>query len=341
MKSQNHYPQRRCFSCFFPLLSVWPLVIMLAFSGLHTGCGGSNGDSIPGTSVRDMQRGIEPGEFELEFKGQVKTVGPAQAEREPAEYFPQNVTQSRERNDGMGGREAVDTSNATGPYRLQLWQEIQRGDQEPETGRIWIQLPPDASAGNSYALYDSRRAGKGHAYGGVVGAGHGWSLNRGLEGWIRVGEIGDHLTVAFHLHNSAEPNQENRLDVTGRVNRLPFQPRAEAKFTITAGGEMTEGVSGTMRQDRPANYLIIVPNYFSIEFDGPPLPGTYKIGTRRGPGTVGLTLDDHRMEGVEGNIEVRQDDTELHLTYIATVTTRSGETVTLNGTLEHVPLSAH
>ncbi|MCC5843889.1 MAG: hypothetical protein JJU05_06520 [Verrucomicrobia bacterium] len=286
-----------------------------------------------------MQQGLEPGEFELTFSGQVETAGPAQADREPAEFFPQNITQTRERNDGMGGREAVATSNATGPYRLQLWQEIRRGDGEPETGRVWIQLPPDARAGTTYTLHDAARARNGEAYGGVVGAGHGWSINRQLEGWVRIGEIGPHLTASFHIHNSVESESEHRADISGRVNRLPFRPRTEAKFKLTTEDETLEDVSGVIRQDRPDRYTVIVPRRFGFEFDGPPQAGTYRFGTRRGPGVVDLTIDDHRFDEVEGQLELREEDGFFHVTYSAT--TRGQSRVTLEGTLEHMPLSEH
>jgi hypothetical protein len=235
----------------------------------------------------------------------------------------------------------VETSNADGPYRLQLWQEIRRGDEDPGTGRVWIQLPPNARAGQTYTLRDSRRGRDGEAYGGVVGAYHAWSINRNLEGEIHIGEIGEFLTASFHLHNGAEPDAENRLDVTGRVNRIPFRPRTEAVYTLVHGGETTEGIRGTIRQDRPTNYLISVQRAFSVEFDGPPQPGTYALGTRRSSGVVSLHINDIRLDAVEGTLEVREDGDRFLMTFNASATDRDGQPVTLQGTLSHVPPSEH
>jgi hypothetical protein len=329
----GHSDLLKSINLFVPFTLLSTLVI------LTSGCSGANSDSAPVSRVQDIQQGLAPGEFELEFKGQVVTVGPAQADREPAEFWPQRITQNRQRNDGMGGRQAVDTSNATGPYRLQLWQEISRLEGEPGTGRVWIQLPPDAKAGTTYTLYDANRSGNGDAYGGVVGAQHDWSISSNLGGWISVAEIGSHLTAAFHLHNNAELDSENRLDVTGRVNRIPFRPRTEADFRITANGETVEAVSGMIRQDRPDRYLIIVQRYFSFEFDGPPQPGTYEFGTRRGSGLVHLSLDDHRFEEVDGSLELSLDGETFTATFQAT--TRGAESVTLEGKITHLPPSIH
>ena len=313
------------------------LLIGLALSG----CGGGGGDSPAPSRVRDMAAGLSEGEFELTFSGQVTTVGPAEEDREPADFFPSNITANRERNDGFGGRTAVETSNATGPYRVQLWQEIRRGEEDPGTGRVWIQLPANARAGQTYRILDSRRGGDGEAYGGVVGAAHGWSINRNLEGEIHIGEIGETLTASFHLHNGAEPDSENRLDVAGRMNRISFRPRTEAAFTRVHGGETLEAVRGTIRQDRPTNYLISVQGAFAVEFDGPPQPGAYSISRRRSPGVVSLNFDGISLESVEGTLEVREDGDMFHMSYRATGTDRDSQPVTLEGTLSQVPPSEH
>jgi hypothetical protein len=312
---------------------------VLAVSALLlAACGGSgdNGGSASSVGVGEVARGLQPGQMEVSLSGQVVHVDSVSIEREPVEIFPRHYSAARERNDGTGGRTEVRTNNADGPYRIQFWFGLQRGDESPDMGRIYIQLPPDVQAGRTYVLRDSLRASQGEAYGGLVGPGHAWQLTRGLDGELHVVEVGDTISLAFEFRNNAEPGSDNYFEASGRAYRVPIRPRAEGLFTMTVDGERSEHVEGLMRQDQATRFVALAPQ-FSMSWEASPAPGEYRIERRRGPGVVGVGLTDIREESVEGRVRLESDGRyyTAHFSFTAT----GEKTVEAEGRLEFLPVS--
>lgn len=275
---------------------------------LLAACGGSSGDggSASSVSLGEVSRGLQPGEMTVRVSGQVVHVDSVAIEREPVEIFPRNYSSARERNDGTGGRTEAPTSNADGPYRMQFWFGLQRRDESPDMGRIYIQLPPGVQAGRSYVLRDSRRASQGEAYGGLVGPGQAWQLTSGLDGMVHVVEAGEHFSLSFEFSNNAEPGSENYFEASGRAYRVPLRPRGEAIYSLSLDGERAEHVAGLMRQDQATRFAVHAP-HFSLSFEPGPAPGDYRIERRSAPGVVGLTLIDMREEAVDGSLRLERD----------------------------------
>lgn len=313
--------------------SVFAVVMLLVAA-----CGGSgdSGGERSSVSLSDVARGLQPGQMEVSLTGQVVHVEGVTIEREPVEIFPRHYSSARERNDGTGGRTEVRTNNADGPYRIQFWFGLQRGDETPDMGRIYIQLPPDVRAGRSYVLRDSSRASQGEAYGGLVGPGHAWQLTRGLDGVLHVAEVGDTISLSFEFRNNAEPGSDSYFEASGRAYRVPIRPRAEAQFTMTVDGERSEHVEGLMRQDQATRFVALAPQ-FSMSWEASPEPGEYAAGTRRGPGVVGVSVTDMREESVEGTIRLESDGQyyTVHFDIVAS----GDKTVEAQGKLEYLPVS--
>lgn len=314
------------------------LAIFSAAVLLLAACGGSgdNGGSASSVSVSDVARGLQPAQMEVRLSGQVGNVDSVVIEREPIEIFPRNYSSARERNDGSGGRSEVRTTNADGPYRMQFWFGLQRRDENPGMGRIYIQLPPDVQAGRSYVLRDSRRASPGEAYGGLVGPGQAWQLTSGLDGMVHVVEVGEHFSLSFEFSNNVEPGSEQHFEASGRAYRVPLRPRAEAIFSMSVDGERAEHVVGLMRQDQATRFVALAPQ-FSLNWEPGPEPGEYRIGMRRAPGVVGLNLVDVREEEVEGSLRLEREG--AYYTAHFQFTASGDKAVAAEGRLEFLPVS--
>ncbi|TVQ29528.1 MAG: hypothetical protein EA370_14995, partial [Wenzhouxiangella sp.] len=246
---------------------------------LLTGCG-NGGDGAATTrsdsaSAGRMAAGLEPGEFELDISGFVVSTGAYTGDGPAARFEPRTYTDSRERADGFGGRERVDTWNATGPYRLFLHSAVRRDGGEEEMATTWIQLPPDARAGQTYTIRHSRLARQGEAYAGLQRRDMVWRDNsRALEGEITIGEIGDHLTASFRFDNGRDGPE--RVEIEGRVYRVPYLPRAEAFFTYTRDGETMEVMDRVLRQAQDHRFEAMT-ELVSFSFGPDPEPGTYRL----------------------------------------------------------------
>lgn len=317
------------------------LTIVSVVAFLLAACGQSSEDgaSASSVSVSDVASGLQAGQLEVRLDGQVVIVDGVTIDRETVEIFPRSYSSSRQRDDGTGGRNEVPTTNAEGPYRVQFWLGLQRGEESPGMGRIYIQLPPDAEAGRRYVMRDSRRASHGEAYGGVVGPGQAWQLNRNLDGTVELVEAGDALSLTFEFSNDAEPGTDNYFEASGRVYRVPVRPRAEAQFSMSVDGEQSDHVAGLMRQDQASRFVALVPNLFALTWEAAPEPGEYRIGARRGPGIAGLNLIGLRVDEVDGTVTLVRDGDHYSANYRFSV---SGESeVEIEGRFEHLAISEH
>jgi hypothetical protein len=307
---------------------------------LLAACGGSDGSGERGVAVNltDIARGLQPGQMTVSVSGQVVNVDGVAIDRAPVEVFPRNYSSARERSDGSGGRSEVPTSNAQGPYRVQLWFGLERGDDEADMGRIYIQLPPNVEAGRSYTLRDSLRASQGEAYGGLVGPGHAWQLTRGLDGVVHVAEAGEYFSLAFEFSNNVEPGSDSYFEASGRAYRVAVRPRAEAIFSMRVDDAQSEHVEGLMRQDQATRFVALAPQ-FSLSWEAGPQPGQYRIGSRRGPGVVGLNLIGHRPDAVDGSLTLTRDGDYYTAAFEFTA---DGESrVEAQGRLEFLAVSEH
>jgi hypothetical protein len=295
------------------LRSTFHLGILLVGSLMMLmGCGnGGNGEGITrsgGADIGRMTAGLEPGEFDLDITGFVVSTGPYTGDGPAARFEPRTYTASRERADGFGGRERVDTWNATGPYRIWLHSAVSRDGGEEEMATTWVQLPPDARAGQTYTIRHSRMARQGEAYAGLQRRDMVWSETaRTLEGEITVGEIGDYLTASFHFHNGREDDQ--RIEITGRVHRAPYLPRGEAFFTYTRDGETEEVADRLVRQAQDHRFEVWA-DLVGFSFGPDPQPGTYQLAPRRDWDNriVGVSGGGVRMDSVDGSVELTEQD---------------------------------
>ena len=278
----------------------------------------------------------------VHVSGQVVNVEGVSVDRGPVDFYPSQYTAARERNDGTGGRTAARTSNADGPYRVTLWFGLQRRDEDPGMGRIFIQLPPDVQAGRSYVLRDSRRASEGEAYGALLGPHQAWSLHRGLDGKVHVVEFGDTISFAFEFRNDAEPDSDSFFEASGRAYRVSMRPRPEATFTVTVGGERTEHVEGLTIQDRINDYNVHASTFW-MSWMQSLQPGEYRLASERSDGVVVVRVAE-RPEGnvqgtLDGSLHLKSDG--QHYTAEFNFTSTGDMTLQAEGRMEFLPLSEH
>lgn len=290
-------------------------MLLAASLFLLAGCGnggnGGDGETTSRSSGADAARmadGLEPGEFELDISGFVVSTGPYTGDGPAARFVPRTYTESRERSDGFGGRERVDTWNATGPYRLFLHSAVQRDGGDEEMSTVWIQLPPEARAGETYTIRHSRMARQGEAFAGLQRRDMAWRDNsRMLEGAITIGEIGDHLTASFQFNNGRDDSE--RVDIQGRVYRTPYLPRGEAYYTFTHEGETEEVADRVQRQARDDRFYVMT-DRVSFSFGPDPQPGTYRLAPSRDWSNrlVGVHVAGVRMDAVDGSVELSEEN---------------------------------
>ena len=291
---------------------IFLLMLLAIASMVVTGCGnGGEGGTATRSGSADVARmadGLEPGQFELDISGFIVSTGPYTGDGPAARFEPRTYTASRERADGFGGREQVETWNATGPYRLWLHSAVQRDGGDEEMASTWIQLPPDARAGQTYKIRHSRMARQGEAYAGIQRRDMVWRDNsRALEGEVTIGEIGDHLTASFRFDNGRDDAE--RVEVEGRVYRVSYLPRGEAFFTYTQDGQTREVAERVLRQAQE-NRFQAIGELFSFGFGPDPQPGTYRLGARRDWDNqiVGVNVIGARMDSVDGTVELIEKD---------------------------------
>ncbi len=297
---------------------------------LLLGCG--SGDT--GTAAaRDIGQGLSPGEFEITVEGATVSVGPYQGEREVAQFLPFRYASARARSDGFGGREQVDAANGEGPYRVQLRHEVSRDGGEPEEAVLMIQLPPGAEAGRTYPLRSNNMARQGEAYVELQGAAQAWRVRSSeLEGTVTVGEIGDHITMAFSFDNGLE--DERRIEVEGRVFELPFEPRPEALYTFTVEGKSEDRVVAVTSQTRNNRYVVTAGGVYFTFVDLPLRAGSYALSPQQGPGVAYLNLPGYAYDTVDGSIEVSESDDEYTMTF--QFETQGSQPVQASGRFEHL-----
>jgi hypothetical protein len=305
------------------------------------GCGNAGNGQDGGTAARvsasDIGQGLQPGEFELNISGFVETTAPYEGDGPAARFQPWTYSTARERADGFGGREQVETWNATGPYRLWLHAGVRR-EGEDDMASVWIQLPPEARGGRTYTIRHSRLARQGEAYAGLQRRDMVWrDTSRALEGTVTVAEIGDDLTLSFDFHNGREDEQATR--VQGRAYRIPYMPRGEAFYTATADGEKHDIQARVLRQARDSSFDAFTtgdaPVHVGFDFDvARPVPGTYTFGQRRAPGVVGLSIGGQRFDSVDGSLEL--SETDGYYTAVFELSTQGDHPMSAQGRFEYI-----
>ena len=214
---------------------------MLNFKSLGTvlaltlvACGNSSPSNSSSVSAADIGAGLSAGEYEIRFSGSLSDGGPWESERGPVSVFHNSYREQRARSD-FPGRQGVERSEGEGPYMLRIQRLISRDGQEAQYGRVDIQLPPNARAGQSYPIRGRFYAEDGQAYAELVSPGHlresghtGWRENGNigrppLTGELRIGEIGAVLTASFELQVANDSDHPRYAQVSGRVFQVPIE----------------------------------------------------------------------------------------------------------------------
>jgi len=245
----------------------------------------------------------------------VVSTGPYTGDGPAARFQPWTYSQARERADGYGGRERVDTWNASGPYRIWLHTAVSRDGADEEMSSTWIQLPPEARAGQTYVIRHSRRARHGEAYAGLQRRDMAWrETSQSLEGEVTLAEIGDLLSLSFHFNNGRE--DEQRVEVQGRAYRIPFMPRGEAFYAYTREGETEQVAVQALRQAQDHRFEVLT-ELVSFSFGPDPQPGTYQLAARRDWDNrlVGVSGGGVRMDAVDGSLELTERDGYLFIDF--------------------------
>ena len=279
-----------------------PWLFMAVICGVLVGCG--NGSPAGGSvTATDIGQGLAPGEFEIEIDGYIRSVGPYSGEDEAVRFRPYNYGRSRERRDGTGGRQHVTATNADGPYNIRMLVELQRRDEEPDSGSVMIQLPPGARAGQTYPLETPVRARHGEAILAINGYGQPLTFNG--SGTVSVAELGEHVSLQFEFHGGS-PEQDNERHASGRVYQVPLTRRGESQYQLVVDGEPEDRVDSTRFRN---DWSIMVAQEISLDFPGEVAqPGTYRLANRRGPGVVSLRLHNYPRElEISGTMELAQD----------------------------------
>jgi len=200
-------------------------------------CGNGSGGSV---SAADIGSGLEVAGYEIRFSGSLTDGGPWEGDRPPVSVFPNDYREQRPRSD-FAGRQGVARTEGQGPYMLRIQRMISRDGGEAQYGRVDIQLPPNARAGESYVIQGRFYAEDGQAYAELTSPGHwvggaggsmeehtGWRErgnlgNPPITGTLDIGEIGDVLTASFELTVADDPDHPRHAVVSGRVFQLPIE----------------------------------------------------------------------------------------------------------------------
>lgn len=209
-------------------------LVLILTTLVLAGCG--NGSAGPGGSVsaEAIGAGLDPGGYEIGFSGTLANGGPWESERPPASVLHNSYREQRPRSD-FPGRQGVERSEGEGPYMLRIQSMISRNGEEAQHGRLDVQLPPNARAGEIYSITGRFYAEDGQAYAELVSPGvllpdrhTGWRENGNignppLSGEIRIGEIGEVLTASFELQVAEDADHPRYARVSGRVFQVPVE----------------------------------------------------------------------------------------------------------------------
>ncbi len=211
--------------------------LALAACGNGSAGSGSSGGSI---TAADIGAGLEAGGYEITFSGSLADGGAWESDRPPVSVFPNAYREQRARSD-FPGRQGVARGEGQGPYMLRIQRLISRDGGEAQYGRVDLQLPPDARAGESYVIQGRFYAEDGQAYAELVSPGHwvggaggnmeehtGWRErgnlgNPPITGTLDIGEIGQVLTASFELTVADDPEHLRHAVVSGRVFKVPIE----------------------------------------------------------------------------------------------------------------------
>jgi hypothetical protein len=198
------------------------------------GCGNDSAGSGGSVSAEAMGAGLDAGGYEISFSGSLADGGPWESERSPVSVVHNTYREQRARSD-FGGRQGVERSEGEGPYMLRIQRLISRDGDEAQYGRVDIQLPPNARAGQTYSIKGRFYAEDGEAYAELVSPGAlrddghtGWRENGNvgnppISGELRIGEIGEVLTASFDIQVADSADHPRYAQVSGRVFQVPIE----------------------------------------------------------------------------------------------------------------------
>lgn len=197
-------------------------------------CGNGSSGASNSVSAADIGAGLSTGEYQISFSGSLSDGGPWESERSPVSVVHNSYREQRPRSD-FPGRQGVERSEGAGPYMLRIQRLISRDGGEAQYGRVDIQLPPNAQAGQRYPIRGRFYAEDGQAYAELVSPGYlrdgghtGWRENGNIgnptiTGELRIGEIGEVLTADFELQVADEPDHPRFAQVSGRVFQVTIE----------------------------------------------------------------------------------------------------------------------
>lgn len=208
--------------------------IVLLASLVLAACGKGSAESGGSVSAADIGAGLEAGAYEITFGGSLSDGGAWESDRPAVSVFPNAYREQRARSD-FAGRQGVQRTEGSGPYMLRIQRMISRDGEEAQYGRLDIQLPPNASAGETYAIQGRFYAQDGEAYAEIVSPGRlretghtGWRENGNIgnppiTGTLRIGEIAEVLTASFELTVADDPDHPRHAVISGRVFQVPME----------------------------------------------------------------------------------------------------------------------
>lgn len=267
------------------------VAIFLALS--LTACGGESGGAgqVDQAAVEAIGDGLEPGDYQLEVDGSVRVTGASGDERGPYEFRPST---------------SKDGTNAEGPYNFRVRAMTERDSEEIMAYAMFT--VPAGTVPGTYPLTSSRAAGDDDAYAMLRATEQAWNFAKDVDGTLTIGELGNHLSAKFDFE--AADGEGEKVEVRGRMFRVPFSPQPEATATITVNGE-SEKFSGRARF--MSDSLIIGPLRGGLTF---PLTAALESGThqlqlgRDGDGIrVNLPID---ADTLDGRISLERDGEYLH-----------------------------
>ena len=209
------------------------IVLMLTTLAL-AGCGNGSAGAGGSVSAEEIGAGLDAGGYEISFSGTLADGGPWESERPPVSVVPNSYREQRPRSD-FPGRQGVARSEGQGPYMLRIQRLISRNGEEAQYGRLDVQLPPNARAGETYSITGRFFAEDGQAYAELVSPGAlredghtGWRENGNignppLSGEIRIGEIDEVLTASFEMQVGEDADHPRYAQVSGRVFQVPIE----------------------------------------------------------------------------------------------------------------------